>query len=224
MKLQSILPLITSIIALIFTLGAARQYSRRRKTHQAVWTLALLMFAVAAFMEFYSEVAGWNALMYRWYYVLAASLVGFLGAGTMFLLSNRPIAWGYFGFVVIVTLIMLFKALGAALMTEAFIPGITVAGKAMPSDVRLFSPFLSGTGTLALVGGALFSWAKTKRVYNLFIAVGPLIIAAVGSLARFGMTNYLYLGEMLGLAILYVGFIKSQEVLRPINAKRRVSR
>lgn len=220
MQPQSILPLITSVIALVFTIGTARQYLERRKTHQLVWTIALLMFAVAAFMEFYSEIAGWNVPMYQWYYVLSASLVGFLGAGTVFLLSNRTVAYGYLGFVTVLTLIMLFKSLNAAIMTDAFVPGITVAGKAMPGDVRVFSPFLSGTGTLALVGGALLSWFKTKRTYNLFIAVGPLIIAVVGALARFGMTNYLYLGEMVGLTLLYIGFIKSQEVLRPINPAR----
>ncbi len=46
----------------------------------------MLLYTVAAFMEAWSEHAGvWNSSVYRVYIVLAESLVGFLGFGTLYL-------------------------------------------------------------------------------------------------------------------------------------------
>ena len=214
MTLKSLFPLAASALSLAYAVMVLNQYRRRKKMHQLVWTISFLLFTFAAFAEFWSEIAGWNPLLYRFYYVSAASLVAFMGAGTVYLLANRGLAHGFLAFVVVLTLTMLYKALGAELLTANFVPGVTVAGKAMPSSVRIFSPILTIPGTLALVGGALMSWWKTRTAYNLLIAAGAFIIAGSGSAARLGQAQFLYVGEMVGLAVLFGGFIKSREVSR----------
>lgn len=213
-SLKSLFPLAASALSLVYAIMVFNQYRSRKKMHQLIWTISFLLFTFAAFAEFYSEVAGWNPTLYRFYYVSAASLVAFMGAGTVYLLANRALAHGFLAIIVVVALTMLWKALGTQLLTENFVPGVTVAGKAMPSSVRIFSPILTIPGTLALVGGALMSWWRTRTVYNLFIAAGAFIIAGSGSMARLGQAQFLYLGEMVGLVVLFYGFIRSREVSR----------
>ena len=218
MSLKSLLPLAASALSLVYAFMVFNQFRTRKKMHQLVWTVSFLLFTFAAFAEFYSEVAGWNPTLYRFYYVSAASLVAFMGAGTVYLLANRALAHGFLAIIVAVTLTMLWKALGAQLLTENFVAGVTVAGKAMPSSVRIFSPILTIPGTLALVGGALMSWWRTRTVYNLFIAAGAFIIAGSGSMARLGQAQFLYLGEMVGIVVLFYGFMRSREVSRKPRA------
>lgn len=224
--MQTYFPLITSLVALAFALAVLWQYLRRRGVHQLIWSCALLIFSFAAFCEFYSEVWGWTALLYRFYYVAAASLVAYLGLGTVYLIWKRRVGNIFLGIFLALTLAMLVVALLspvdlAALSTR----GVTTAGKAMPAQVRLFSPLHTIPGTLALVGGALYSayrfWGKRERLAyrisaNILIAVGALVIAAAGGLARAGLTLWLYPAEMVGIVLMFVGFLQAG-TLRPVK-------
>jgi len=46
-------PLITAIIGLVYVGLLVAQWYRRRKPHQLAWAFGFLLYAVAAFMEFY---------------------------------------------------------------------------------------------------------------------------------------------------------------------------
>ncbi len=213
-------PLSASLLSAIFAYFLGQQYLERKKPHQLVWLISFLIFAFAAFAEFYSEVWGWNAGLYRWYYVAAASLVAFMAAGTVYLFSRRA-GHIFVSVLVLVTLVMLYRALTAQINVGAFVPGVTVAGRAMPGSVRIFSPLLTVPSSLILIFGAIISWLKAGTGYNLLIAAGTLIIAGSGSAARFGATEFLYLGEMLGLAVIFAGFMKSREVIRAGDKTKR---
>lgn len=215
-----IFPLITTILSLVFSWFVGAQYLERRRAQLLVWTVSLLMFAFATFAEFWSEARGWNIPLYQFYYVASASLVAFMGAGTVYLLYNKKIGHVFLAYTVLVTLIMLVRAFGAEIMTDKFVPGITVAGNAMPRAVRLFSPMLTGPGTLALFGGAIYSWIKAGTGWNLFIALGTAIIAAAGYAARAGMTQNLYPAEMLGQLAIFIGFMWSREVIKARDVRR----
>ncbi|MCL4517182.1 MAG: hypothetical protein M1379_16620 [Firmicutes bacterium] len=213
-------PLLASLLSAIFAYFLGQQYRERKKPHQLTWLVSFLVFSFAAFAEFYSEVWGWNAGLYRFYYVAAASLVAFMAAGTVYLFSRRA-GHLFVGAVVLVTLVMLYRSLTAPINVGAFVPGVTVAGKAMPNSVRIFSPLLTVPSSLILIFGAIISWAKAGAWYNLLIAAGTLIIAGSGSAARFGVPRFLYLGEMLGLAVIFAGFMKSREVIRARDGARQ---
>ncbi|MEI6452760.1 MAG: hypothetical protein WCP98_22805, partial [Actinomycetes bacterium] len=87
-------PAATAVVGFVFFGLVLRQYLARRKPHQLAWSVGLLFYAVAAAMEAWSEYSGrWDPTVYRIYIVLAASLVGFLGLGTLYLLV-RDRRWG----------------------------------------------------------------------------------------------------------------------------------
>ncbi len=178
-------PLVTSLVALAFGIAVLAQYRARRGIHQLVWGVALLVFAFAAFCEFYSEVWGWSTGLYRVYYVAAAALT-------------------------------------AEVDVAALAPGVTVAGRAMPASVRLFSPLLTVPGSVALIGGAVQSaWVfRRNRAYgnrvvaNVLIAAGAIVIAGAGASARFGVPCLLYPAEMVGIILMFVGFTRAGTIRR----------
>ena len=65
-----------------------------------------------------------------------------------------------------------------------------------------------------LVGGAFYSaWIYSKdRQYkarmwgNIFIAVGGLLPGIGGSFTKFGFTEVLYVTELLGIVLIYLGY------------------
>jgi len=75
-------------------------------------------------------------------------------------------------------------------------------------------------GTLALVGGAFYSafifWRKhvllNRMIGNLLIAVGALAPAMAGLFVKLGLADGLYLSELAGVILMYIGFIQATTV------------
>jgi hypothetical protein len=226
-------PLATSLLGFVFTGLVFRQWLKRRRPHQMAWTIGLLFYAVAALMEFLSEYSGeWNPTVYRVYIVLAASLVAFLGLGTLYLLVRRRL-WGhlYLGFTLLCLAVFLAGTLTTTLVAEKLVPGITVGGQALGPSLsfpRLMSFFFNIPGSVFLIGGALFSiWRFShKREYsyrmwaNVLIALGAIVIAFVGSRARLGNTAGLYPAEMFASALLLAGFLMAGTLQKGVSAAR----
>ncbi len=106
---------------------------------------------------------------------------------------------------------------------------VTVVRGLLPlgAPVRLTTPFFNIYGTLALVGGAIWSaylfWRKrvlpNRVIGNILIAAGALSIGLASTLTRLGVGRYLYLGELLAAVLMFVGF---QAAARPATAEERV--
>lgn len=215
-------PLATAILGFVYAALVFRQWLGRRKPHQLAWTVGLLMYAVAAAMEFYSELTNsWDPLVYRFYIVLAASMVGFLGLGTLYLMAKKR-TWGhvYLAYNLVAIAVFLYGVFTKQLLTDQLVAGITVGGKALGSAMafpRIMSLFFNIPGTIFLFGGALLSIyrfsRKTEYAYrmwaNVIIAAGTIIIAGAGSMARAGTTAGLYPAEMVASALLLWGFLKA---------------
>lgn len=226
-------PLATAVLVTVFTALVARQYLERRRAHQLAWAVGLAFYAIAAYMEAYSEYsASWSPLVYRFYIVMAASLVGFLGLGTLYLMARKPFwpraAAAYF---VGATLVFLYGSLTAELDIAKLEPGVTVGGAALgepTSFPRVMSLFINIPGTILLLGGAILSvyrfarkreWAY-RMWANVLIAIGTMAIAAAGSMARAGRTAGLYPGEMVGAAFLFAGFLLAGTLEKGARAVR----
>jgi hypothetical protein len=226
-------PLATAILGFVYVGLLVKQYVQRRKMHQLMWAIGFLFYAVAAVMEFYSEFTqNWDPTMYRFYIVLAASLVGFLGNGTLYLVSRKRL-WGdiYLAFNVACLAIFLWGTLNANLVMDALKPGIIVGGNALGASgtfPRLMSLPFNIPGTVFLIGGSVLSiikfWPKPAFRYrvwaNVVIILGTLMIAGAGSLARLGGTGGLYAGEMVASAVLLWGFLMASTLEKGAQALR----
>lgn len=213
-------PAATSLLGFIFFGLVFRQYLARRRMHQLAWSVGLLLYAIAAGMEAWSEGSGqWDPTVYRIYIVLAASLVGFLGLGTLYLVSHNR-RWGdlYLGLLLVAMAIFFVGTFTTELDTTKLLPGITVGGQALGeggSFPRVMSLPINISGSLFLFGGAAWSmWRFARRREfgyrawaNALIAAGALILAALGSRARLGDTTGLYAAEMVAAVLMLAGFL-----------------
>jgi len=226
-------PLATGCLGAVFVVLVARQYWRRRRWHQAAWMVGLLLYTVAAFMEAWSEYAdAWNPTVYRIYIVLAASLVGFLGLGTLYLIAKRRL-WGhaYLVFLILCMAVFFYGTFTHPLISDKLVPGITVGGQALGPSLsfpRMMSLPINITGSALLFGGALYSiWRFVRRreyAYrmwaNVLIAAGAGLLAFVGSRARLGNTAGLYPAEMVGAALMLAGFLMANTLEKGRRAVR----
>ena len=94
---------------------------------------------------------------------------------------------------------------------------VTVVRGLLPlgTAVRLTTPFFNIYGLLTLVGGAIYSaflfWRKrvlpNRVVGNVLIAAGALSIGFASTLTRLGNGQFLYLGELISVILMFSGFM-----------------
>jgi len=226
-------PLVTAILGFVYVGLLLAQWMKRRKMHQLMWSIGFLFYAIAAVMESYSEYTQhWDPTVYRVYIVLAASLVGFLGNGTAYLITKKRL-WGdlYLALNLVMLAIFFYGTFTVQLQMDKLVPGIVVGGQALGASgtfPRLMSLPFNIPGSLILLGGSAWSiikfWPKPAYRYrvwaNVLIFIGTLVIAAAGSLARLGGTGGLYAGEMVASAILLAGFLMAGTLEKGAQAAR----
>lgn len=209
----------SSIIALIFAIIVLDQFFAKRKSYQLVWAIGLFMYFISTGAEFWVGAWGLNQVIYRLWYLFGAIFVAaYLGMGTLYLLISRRTAHIIMVILLVVSVYAVFRVFTASIDLSSL---QTLSGRAMPTGVRLMTPFLNSFGTIALVGGAIYSaWVFWRRrimphrvVSNVLIAVGAMLPAFGGTLMRLtdSLTAF-YLLELLGIIIIFTGFLRSREV------------
>lgn len=203
-----------AVISGVFAAMVFRQYVGRRKLYQLAWSVGLALFAVNATLEFVAFLRGWDEGLYRAFFALHAPLVALLGLGTVYLMADKRWGHGFLVYILVLTALYLFFSATAPVDAEAFVPGEVVGGRAMPDDVRSLSQLFTFPGAVALIGGALYSWHRTRWGYNLLIAAGAAIMTAGGILARWFTPEPFYTFLLIGIAVMFAGFLRSREVAR----------
>src|SRR5213593_2410306 len=210
-----------TVISVAFAFLVFTQWLNRRKPYQLAWSVGLGLYAIAAFTQFLAEAYGWSVGVYKVYYLVAAPLVAVLGIGSVFLIHRRA-GIGFALYTAVVFVGFAAAVAAATVNTDALTSSIPVAGTALPDNVRIFSPLFTVPGSIALIGVAAYSYWKSRLTFNLWIGIGALIVAAGGSLARFNVSWALYVGELVGIAVMFAGFLRSQDlakVTRPAPAQ-----
>jgi hypothetical protein len=158
--LNTLLPLGSSLLSLVFAAMVFDQWRQTRRGFQLVWAIGLLWYGISAGTEFLGSAFGWSAPLYRtWYLIGAYYVAAYLGMGTIYLLAKT--AFGYFAAVTI-----LLGGVLSLLFSLAY-PG------SRPVAVVAF--------VIALVGAAAIVAATAlRREWAPHIALGVLI---AGSLA-----------------------------------------
>lgn len=214
-----VIPLASAAVSLVFALTVLDQFFARRKPHQLVWAIGLLMYFISTGTEFWVGLWGLNEAVYRLWYLFGAIFVAaYLGMGTLYLLTRRRVAN-------IIMVVLLALSLYAAVKVFTVSLDLStlhyLTGSAMPQSVRLLTPFFNTFGTFALVGGALYSsWVYWRRrlmphrvLSNILIALGAILPAFGGTTMRLGGSPQLfYILELLGIIIIFIGFLRNREV------------
>ena len=84
------LPFISCAASFIFAFFVLKRYFERKGRHLLVWSIGLVFYGIGGFCEAYHGAFGWNAPIFRLWYLFGAILVAaWLGQGTVYLLERR---------------------------------------------------------------------------------------------------------------------------------------
>jgi hypothetical protein len=204
-------PIAATLVAALFSLLLVRSYRRRRAAQKALWAFGFLLFAIAAACEAVAQRNGWTPLLFRGYYLCGGLLtVAALGAGSA-MLQLRPRARdALLGGLAVATL----SAVVAVLLAPVDPAALAAAGGGRPpangalgGHVFLWAIALNSIGTLLLVGGSLVSVVRGRNVRaNVWIGTGALVIALATGLSRGGSYTFVYVGQLVGISLMFAGF------------------
>ncbi|HIC87927.1 MAG TPA: hypothetical protein EYP04_00770 [Anaerolineae bacterium] len=218
-SVNTYLPFVTSTITFVFAALVLQRYLWRRHTHLLVWGVGLILYAVGGLMEGLYGALGWHPWIFRVWYLAGAVLVAaWLGQGTAFLLTRgrtRRLAHGLMVLLVLGSTYAAVKVFTATLDPTQMLGGELSGHAIVTPGVRVLTPFFNTYGVLLLVGGALYSawifWRKrillNRVIGNVFIAVGAMAPALGGLFQRYGLHYVLYIGELTGAVLMFIGFI-----------------
>src|SRR3954471_24414645 len=156
--MPTLLPALTSILALVMAVALLDQWRERRQTFQLVWAVGMLFFGIASGCEAVAAASGWNEALYRtWYLTGAVLTAGWLGLGSAVLLARTR--FGYtFGILVLLA-------------------GLITVG----TQARFHYPDAGSAPVLYLIGAGLFGIAIALETY--FQNERWPVIAAIGATA-----------------------------------------
>jgi MFS family permease len=222
--LNTLVPLLSSIISFIFAVVLFKRYSDRGGAHLLLWGIGMVFFCIGGFCEAYSGALGANEIIFRIWYLSGAILVAaWLGQGTVYLLAKRKWANITMAILLGLSLFAAFRVFTAeldpSLMTTSVNDGSELSSEAIITPGIRFplTPIFNLYGTVALVGGAVYSayifWRKRillhRTIGNIMIAVGALAVAFGGFLSLTHIPGALYIGELLGVTLIFAGFIRA---------------
>lgn len=221
--MNTLLPFTSSVISFVFAFLVLKRFLVRRGLHLLLWGIGMVFYGLGGFCEGYYGAFGWSPLIFRLWYLFGAILVAaWLGQGTVYLLAKRNWAHGLMVLLALGSVYGLIRVFGAeldpALMTTSVHTGSEMSGHAIVTPgVRTLTPFFNLYGTVTLVGGAVWSawifWRKRillhRTIGNIFIAVGAILPAFGGTFSRMGFSGALYVSELLGAVLMFIGFLRA---------------
>jgi hypothetical protein len=210
------IPILTTLIALVFAWVVFNRWRERRSgPHLLWWSAGILMYGVGTFTEGFTTLFGWSEPVFRAWYIAGALLGGVpLAQGTVYLLAKRRTA----NMLTAVITPVIAVAAACVLLTPidySLVEPYRLSGRVMEWQwVRAFSPFINTYALIFLVGGAALSavrFSRKKATYdrfvgNVMIAVGALLPGIGGAFTRFGYVEALYIGEFLGVILIFMGY------------------
>lgn len=214
------LPYLSTIVTFAFTAAVLNRYRQRGGIHLLLWALGLLLYGLGTLCEVILGLT-FNAFALKLWYLTGAMLTAaWLGMGTVHLLIRRGnVAWILTWILAGVSLLALLLVLAAPVTSSAYDVARPVSEQYKEIFTRnglivLLTILLNIYGTLTLVGGAIYSaylfWRKkilANRMYgNILIAAGALSPAMGGTFLRTGLVDFLYLSELVGAILMFIGF------------------
>lgn len=232
------LPVLSTIVTFVFTAAVLARYRAKGGTHLLLWGAGLTLYGLGTLSEVILSFTYNPVPLKIWYLTGAMLTAAWLGEGTIHLLVRKP---GVARILDVILSLISLAALGLV-FTAPINPAAAAAYNiakpvsaqygdllARGGSILILTIVLNTYGTLALVGGALYSaflfWRKkvlVNRMFgNILIAAGALMPAMGGSFVKAGLPDWLYLSEFLGAVIMYVGFTQAT-VGKPVKETPRI--
>jgi len=226
------IPIFSTIVTFIFAAAVLARWRFKKPPHLLLWAIGLIWYGLGTLSEVVLSFTFSAALLKLWYLSGAMLTAAWLGQGTVYLLVRKR------GIADLLMLLLGIASLASAVLIFAapLTPQAAAYNTALPvssqykdilvrtGPVILLTILLNLYGTLTLVGGAIYSaflfWRKrvlvNRMLGNVLIAAGALMPAMAGSLVKAGLVDFLYFSELLGVVLMYSGFILATSA-RPVE-------
>jgi len=219
------IPILSTVVTFAFAIAVFNRYQHKKGPHLLFWGLGLVFYGLGTLSEVVMSFTYNTAVLKLWYLCGAMLTAAWLGQGTIFLLVRKRKRATGLAFVLIALSLAAVVLVALAPVTEAmktYNTALPISTQYKDILVRngwttFLTVLLNIYGTLGLVGGALYSaylfWRKrvlaNRLVGNLLIAGGALLPAMAGSFVQAGIVDALYISELLGVILMYGGFLQA---------------
>jgi hypothetical protein len=219
---MNVIPLLSTVISFAFTVAVFQRFLVRKGPHLLMWSIGLFLYGLGTLSEVLLSLAFNPNLLKIWYLCGAMLTAAWLGMGTIHLLVRRGrVAWGITAGLAVLSLVSLALVFSAPLTAaaDAYHPSVAVSAQYKDILVRTgaitaLTIVLNTFGTLGMVGGAIYSaylfWRKqvllNRVIGNVLIAAGALSPAMAGSFVKAGLVDILYVSELIGAVLMFLGF------------------
>jgi hypothetical protein len=225
------LPILSTVITFFFVVAVFSRFKERHGAHLLLWCIGLVLYGIGTLTEVIMLFT-FNAVALKLWYLSGAMLTAaWLGQGTINLLvRRRGIAPTLNVALIIVSLLAVVLVFMAPITSATYNPAQPLSGQykdilTRSGIVTLLTILMNIYGTLALVGGAIYSafifWRKrvlvNRMLGNILIAAGAILPAIGGSFVQRGLPDYLYLSEFLGAILMFLGFVQATAIA-PVKA------
>ena len=218
---MNFLPYVSTLVTFAFAVAVYNRYRQRGGVHLLLWAFGLLLYGIGTLSEVILGLT-FNVIFLKLWYLTGAMLTAaWLGMGTVHLLIRRGNVAQILTWVLAAVSLLAFLLVMIAPVTSTAYDITRPASEqyrdifARNGLIILLTILLNIYGTLTLVGGAIYSaflfWRKkilANRMFgNILIAAGALSPAMGGTFLRIGLTDLLYVSELVGAILMFIGFV-----------------
>jgi hypothetical protein len=222
--------ILSTILAFIFTIAIFNRYRQKRSNHHLFWGIGMLFFGLGTLAEVVLSFNFSPFWLKLWYYSGAMMTAAWLGQGTIFLLVRKPgvaktlaavlIAASVISLVLLVIAPMTADAASYQVSSPATGQYQSFMGREQAPvyvAILILTILLNVYGAATLVGGAIYSayifWRKKilfhRMMGNILIAAGGMTLAVAGSFVRMGWVDWLYWSELIGVILIFAGYLEA---------------
>ena len=208
------LPILTTALSALFVASLFRRWRAKRSTHLLWWTVGITTYGLGTALESAITLGGNTVALTKAWYIAGALLGGYpLAQGSLYLSWPRRTAdrltAASLTFVVLAAVLVVLSPVDAAALEPHRPSGAILDWQ----WVRLLTPIINTYAVFFLIGGAIMSaWRHYRHrghayraAGNALIAIGAILPGIGGAMAKAGHVEALYVGECVGLVIIWLG-------------------
>ena len=208
------IPILTTVLSALFAASLYRRWLVRRSPHLWWWAFGIVTYGIGTALESTITLFGNTIMLTKLWYIAGALLGGYpLAQGSLYLSWPRRFANALTSislpFVIVASVLVVLSPVELSALEPTRPSGAILAWQ----WVRLLTPFVNLYAVFFLIGGAFTSaWRHyqerghfNRAVGNGLIALGAIMPGIGGSFAKAGVVEALYIGECVGLIVIWIG-------------------
>ncbi|MEL7061979.1 MAG: hypothetical protein AAGN46_18275 [Acidobacteriota bacterium] len=217
------LPIVTTVLSALFLVALLRHWNRRRSgPHLLWWAFGMFTYGLGTGLESTITLFGNSVGLTKAWYIAGALLGGYpLAQGSVYLLMRRRTAHWLTGVSLPFLAVAALCVVLSPVRLEELLPHKPAGSVLAWEWVRWMTPVINLYAVVFLIGGAILSALRFARMRgegidaagngaralgNALIAFGALLPGIGGTMAKAGVVEALYVGELVGLLFIFAGY------------------